>query len=119
MSDRVTRRALVVEDDPELSHLIARLLRRSAIESAVVGRLGAAREALAAGTFDALVIDRSLPDGDGAAFISELRAQGSALPAVLMSGAPVAAPDGLTRFLQKPFSIDALPLLLATMLAPR
>lgn len=112
-------RTLVVEDDPELSLLIARILRRMSFESAVVDGVTAATAALATGDFDALVVDRNLPDGDGAAFIADLRARGISTPAVLMSGTPIAAPDPQTRFLQKPFSIDALPMLVATMVPRR
>lgn len=112
-------RTLVIEDDPELSHLIARILRRVSFESAVVHSVDTAEAALAEGVFDAIVVDRNLPDGDGAAFIAHLRARGVTTPAVLMSGTPIAAPDPQTRFLQKPFSIDALPMLVATMVPRR
>lgn len=112
-------RALVVEDDPELSHLIARILQRTGVDCTVVDGLTDAEACLAAEEFDALVVDRGLPDGDGATFIADLRARGVSTPAVLMSGTPQEIPDARTRFLQKPFSIDALPMLLATMVSRR
>lgn len=115
----MSRRALVIEDDPELSQLIVHILHRTAVECTAVDGLAAAEACLAAQPFDALVVDRSLPDGDGSTFITSLRTRGVSTPAVLMSGTPLAAPDPRTHFLQKPFSIDALPMLLATMLSRR
>ena len=110
---------LVVEDDRALSALLVELLTGEGyrVDTAYDGQQGMHRGLT--GNYDALVVDRSLPDGDGAAFIADLRARGVSTPAVLMSGTPLTAPDARTRFLQKPFSIDALPMLLATMVSRR
>jgi DNA-binding response OmpR family regulator len=112
-------RVLVIEDDPTLGNLITRLLGRAAMVPRVAGCVADAEDALAAETFDVLLVDRSLPDDDGVSFLERLRARGDRTPAVLMSGSAVSPPDAFTAFIKKPFTKDGLPLLLATMAARR
>lgn len=113
-----TLRALVVEDDPSLARLIARLLARVSIASVSVEGVTAAEGALAEGDFDVLIVDASLDDGDGVELIADLRARGVRTPAVLVSGSTMPSPDPLTRFLAKPFTKDSLPALVLSLVDP-
>lgn len=59
------RRALVVDDEPELAETLARMLRRQGLEAEVaVGGL-AGRERLRTGQYDVVLSDLRMPDFDG------------------------------------------------------
>jgi two-component system, OmpR family, response regulator QseB len=76
---------LVIEDDNELADLIARRLAR---EGYRVGCAHDGQHALAAvlrGAFDALVLDRGLPDGDGLELLRRLRRVGNDTPVLVLS----------------------------------
>ena len=62
---RITRNLLLVEDDPVVSEVIARLLREGGHAVTTVGDGLAALMALARGTYDALLLDLDLPSMDG------------------------------------------------------
>ena len=105
---------MVVDDDVELRALLARALERDGHVVSAVGTLQAAREALAGDAADVVVLDLSLPDGDGAQLCLELRANGSSVP-VLMLTAHSEIPTrirsldaGADDFLGKPFSVAEL-----------
>ena len=113
-----THRALIVEDDPSLAALMGRLLARVSVGSTAVGTVAAAEGALAEGRFDVIVLDPNLPDGDGLALLTSLRARGVLTPAVIVSGAVVSPPDARCLALVKPFTKDALPDAVLTLLEP-
>ncbi|HEX9982627.1 MAG TPA: diguanylate cyclase [Thermoanaerobaculia bacterium] len=66
---------LLVEDDVNVSTLLARQLRRAGYGVLEAGTLGAARELVKSNLWDLAILDRNLPDGDGASFCRELREQ--------------------------------------------
>ena len=70
----MSRRILVVEDDPETRDYLAKGLREAgyAVEATASGRQGLML-ALDGG-FDALILDRMLPDLDGLSLLKSLRA---------------------------------------------
>jgi len=72
--DAMSRRILVVEDDPETRDYLAKGLREAgyAVEATGAGRQGLML-ALDGG-FDALLLDRMLPDLDGLSLLKSLRA---------------------------------------------
>ncbi|MFO0629379.1 MAG: response regulator [Polyangiales bacterium] len=114
----ITHRALIVEDDPSLAALMGRLLARVSVGSTAVGTVAAAEGALAEGHFDVIVLDPNLPDGDGLALLAGLRGRGVLTPAVIVSGSAVAPPDARCLALVKPFTKDALPDAVLTLLEP-
>ncbi len=105
-------RVLIVEDDFSIRRLLAERLGRNHIEALEAADLQAARAALTA-PVDLLILDLGLPDGDGVAFIGELRAW-TDLPVLVLSARhmdqdKVAALDaGADDYLAKPFSADEL-----------
>jgi signal transduction histidine kinase/CheY-like chemotaxis protein/tetratricopeptide (TPR) repeat protein len=102
---------LVVEDEPRLASVLQRLLGGEGFRVSLVGSLAAARAQLAAPDAplpDAVLLDVTLPDGDGLALLAELRARAPTLPVIVLSALEPAAdfrpaPGGLTAWLLKPF----------------
>jgi two-component system OmpR family response regulator len=110
----MTRRILLVEDDAETRDYIAKGLREAGytVEATGSGRVGL-MQALDSG-FDALILDRMLPDLDGLAVLRSIRAAGVATPAILLTA--VSAIDervrglrsGADDYMVKPFSFAEL-----------
>jgi two-component system OmpR family response regulator len=110
----MSRRILVVEDDPETRDYLAKGLREAgyAVEATASGRQGLML-ALDGG-FDALILDRMLPDLDGLSLLKSLRAAGVAAPAILLTA--MSAIDervsglraGADDYVVKPFSFAEL-----------
>ncbi len=70
---RKAGRILLIEDHEPTRVPLTRLLGRRGYEVVAVGTAAAAREAAAAGSFDLVLSDIGLPDGDGVALMRELR----------------------------------------------
>jgi CheY-like chemotaxis protein len=69
---RDVRRVLVVEDDETQREAICHLLEGSRVETAAVGSVHAALDALRSQTFDCVVTDLMLPDASGQDFLETL-----------------------------------------------
>ncbi|WP_181032274.1 response regulator transcription factor [Arthrobacter sp. ZGTC212] len=112
MTDRP--RILVVEDDRQLSRMLADLLESEgyAVTLAFDGQR-ALHEGLTH-PFDVLLLDRGLPAIEGLDVLSRLRSRGILTPALVLSalGNPADRVEGLDRgaedYLAKPFDIDEL-----------
>jgi DNA-binding response OmpR family regulator len=107
-------RVLVVEDETELGELMAEHLRRQGFAADLVECLDEAESALATTTFDAMVLDLNLPDGDGQDLLHRLRQRGDWLP-VLAATARDAVDQrvrsldlGADDYLVKPFDLREL-----------
>ncbi len=68
-------RVLVLEDDRRLCEAYARRLRIEGYAVDEVDTLGRARDALVDVTYDCLLLDRLVPDGDSLELVAELRRQ--------------------------------------------
>ena len=66
-------RVLIVEDDPTTSAALAGIVRRQQWEAQTREDLASAWEALRTSAFDILVLDLSLPDGEGTDLLQKLR----------------------------------------------
>jgi two-component system, OmpR family, response regulator len=106
-------RVLVVDDEPYITDVLASAL---AFEGFATEEAGTRTEALAKarrGSFDCIVLDVMLPDGDGFSMARTLQDEGIATP-VLFLTARDAGPDKLEGlavgddYVTKPFSIDEL-----------
>jgi FixJ family two-component response regulator len=104
----------VVEDDPGVRTALQQLLRAAAFEALT---FGSAEEFLKAGAdeqVDCLIADINLPGMTGVALLKRLAANGSDLPAVLITGRDDPATLHLIRQagpvprLHKPFSDEEL-----------
>jgi two-component system OmpR family response regulator len=105
---------LLVEDDPRLGDLVARLLggERHLVERAADG--GSALEMAEAPGLDAIVLDVGLPDISGLEVARRLRARGSAVPILMLTARDAVADrvagldSGADDYLTKPFAIEEL-----------
>ncbi len=70
----MNERLLLIDDDARLSTMVGDYLRGHGFAVDCAGSLGAGRERLRQGGYDALLLDLMLPDGDGLELTRELRA---------------------------------------------
>lgn len=107
-------RLLVVEDEPELAGLLRKALDRAGFALDTAPSLAACSDHLAVTTYDAVVLDLALPDGDGLVLLRKLRSSGSAVPVLLLTARDgpedrVAGLDaGADDYLIKPFHMPEL-----------
>ncbi|HEU5294955.1 MAG TPA: response regulator transcription factor [Burkholderiaceae bacterium] len=107
----MTARLLLIDDDARLTTMVVDYLQANGFEVTAAGTLAAGRERLRLGTFDALLLDLMLPDGDGLDFTRELRADARTrrLPLLMLTarGEPpdriVGLEIGADDYLPKPF----------------
>lgn len=105
-------RALIVDDDAEVSQVFCRALAAWGWEAdhcaSVFGALALVRDA----HYDLALCDVNLPDGDGISLACALSKTRPSLRVVVASGNPAnldrAQQAGLKRCLRKPFELDAL-----------
>jgi len=107
-------RLLLVEDEKEMAAMIAAALARQDMVVDHVGSLSLAREAILGSSYDAVLLDRQLPDGDGLDLIPLIRSRGVGVPVIVLSALgstsdKIAGLDtGADDYLPKPFSVDEL-----------
>lgn len=102
---------LIVEDERPIAENLYDFLEACGHRCDFAASLAGARQLLAAGDIDALILDRNLPDGDGAGLARQLREAGNVLP-ILMLTAKDTLDDKLAGFdagaddyLAKPFAL--------------
>ncbi|HEX2685543.1 MAG TPA: EAL domain-containing protein [Kofleriaceae bacterium] len=109
-------RVLVVDDDPTLRRVCARVLGSEGWEVVVVDGGKAAIACVHAQTtpFDCVVSDIHMPEIDGFALIAAIRCHDDDLPVLLMTGDPSldgavrAIDSGAVSYLSKPFDHETL-----------
>ncbi len=69
----MTARLLLIDDDARLTGMVGDYLRNAGFEVSTAGSLAQARDVLAQGRFELIVLDIMLPDGDGLDFCRWLR----------------------------------------------
>ncbi|MDH0868328.1 response regulator transcription factor [Mitsuaria sp. GD03876] len=107
-------RVLLVEDDLPLAQALKTALERHGLIVDTVHSIAIADAALRLGVHDVLLLDRSLPDGDGLGFIATARGIAQALPIIVLT-ARGELPDrveglngGADDYVTKPVAIDEL-----------
>jgi PAS domain S-box-containing protein len=107
-----TETILLVEDHVALRSATRRILERQGYSVQVAGDLAEAWRVADGMTrpFDLIVVDAHLPDGDGRDFIHTFRTRFASVRALLTSGSFELADrdDVAIRFLEKPYTFDAL-----------
>ncbi len=107
-------RILLVEDHERFARLIGQGLTANGIAVDVVGRMGDAWAALAQVPYQAVVLDRGLPDGDGLAFLQRMRQAGMGTPCLVLTARDALSDRvegldaGADDYLPKPFAMDEL-----------
>lgn len=105
---------LLVEDERKVAQFAKKALAEQSYTVQTVGTCAAARDALAESSYDAVILDLGLPDGDGLQLLREWRASGFNEPVIILSardsmndrvsGLNLGADD----YLPKPFGMDEL-----------
>src|SRR5690606_36778749 len=113
---------LVLDDERSILTTLQKALSLEGYTVDVAGGVAVAEEKLARRSYDIALFDVALPDGDGVELLQRVRASGSDMPVVIMSGhATIDAAVRATRlgaidFLEKPLSTDRLLLVLENTL---
>jgi DNA-binding response OmpR family regulator len=107
-------RVLLIEDDVELAETVLSYLRGRAFTPRHAPDLATGLRLLSEAGFDVVILDLTLPDGDGLHLAAHLRANGSEVP-ILMLTARDSVPDrvagfrhGADDYLCKPFDVEEL-----------
>jgi DNA-binding response OmpR family regulator len=119
---------LLVDDDPSVRRTLTLALERIGhrVVPAENGREGGSRAR--EGGIDLAIVDIHMPEMDGLELLAQLRATSATLPVIMMSGGDQtrdlalledAKLLGASAALAKPFSLDELYTLVATVLASR
>lgn len=107
-------RLLLVEDEPLTVRMLAKGLREQAYAVDVARTTRAALELANDNTYDLIVLDLGLPDGDGLTLCRELRSAGTPSPILILTArdavaARIAGLDGgADDYLLKPFDLGEL-----------
>ena len=107
----MTSRLLLIDDDKRLTDMVSGYLRQNGFGVETAGSLASGREQLKLASYDAVVLDLMLPDGDGLEFTREMRSQPRTrrLPLLMLTarGEPmdriVGLEIGADDYLGKPF----------------
>ncbi|PLP58430.1 DNA-binding response regulator [Mesorhizobium loti] len=107
-------RILLVEDEQEMASALRVALKRHDMVADHAASLLEAEDFVATDSYDAILLDRQLPDGDGLSLVTKLRASGSATPVLVLTarGDTADKVDGLNvgadDYLAKPFAFEEL-----------
>ena len=107
-------RILLVEDEPEMVSALRAALRRHDMVVDHAGSLLEAEGFVAVDGYDAILLDRQLPDGDGLTLVPKLRAARNTTPVLMLTarGDTADKVDGLDMgaddYLAKPFAFEEL-----------
>ncbi len=107
-------RVLLIEDDPMIGRGLDQALTRTGLAVDWVTNAGDGRAALAATSYDALLLDLGLPDESGLSVLGDLRRGGENLPVVVITARDavsdtVAGLDaGADDYVVKPFEVEEL-----------
>lgn len=104
---------LLVDDDPKITSSLYILLNRSFLVH-TANKIGTAMERLATNSYDIILLDLSLPDGQGRTLCMDIRRRGIKAPIVIISGTSDSATkinlleSGANDYLTKPFNTGEL-----------
>lgn len=107
-------RLVLLEDHDELAGLVSARLGDAGFAVDRFGTLADGRLALAAGSYDAMILDLGLADGDGTTLLKEVRSLGHRIPVLILTARSAIADRvaglsaGADDYLVKPFAADEL-----------
>ena len=105
----ISKRILVVDDEQDINEIITFALNAEGYEVFSAYTLIEAREILSTGIYDLVILDLSLPDGDGLELLKEIRESWRKLPVIVLTARSNPADidlgliGGATDYLSKPF----------------
>lgn len=107
-------RVLLIEDNGRLAGLLIAGLERRGFHCDRAETLVIATEAVAAQVHDVLIVDRGLPDGDGIAWLRDMRRAGFMQPALILTARDgledrvVGLDAGADDYVVKPAEVDEI-----------
>ncbi|CAN7605819.1 response regulator [Neorhizobium sp. LjRoot104] len=107
-------RVLIVEDEAEFANALRVALERERFVVDQADRISMAQEAAMSGSYDLVLLDRTLPDGDGLSLLRVLRETQPGLPVIVLSARGEVADritgldNGADDYLIKPFDVDEM-----------
>ncbi|OHV82919.1 response regulator transcription factor [Rhizobium sp. LCM 4573] len=107
-------RLLLIEDEPELANALSAALSKHGIVTDHTMHLDDAFELTRQNDYDAILLDRRLPDGEGLTFIPKVRRAGTETPIIVLTARnePLERVEGLDigadDYLGKPFLVEEL-----------
>ncbi len=108
------KQLLIVEDDQTLNEGLCKALRQDDRKIISCDCLKTAREQLALGIVDFVLLDINLPDGSGLDLLKEIKKQKPALPVILLTANDTdrdivhGLETGADDYITKPFSLSVL-----------
>jgi DNA-binding response OmpR family regulator len=116
-------RILIAEDDPRISSFLSKGLRASGFSTVLVDDGESAQHLSLTGDFDLLLLDMGLPGREGLDVLRELRARGSHLPVLVLTGRSerdvvMCLEAGADDYMTKPFQFNELVARVRTRLRP-
>ena len=122
MTAETAKRALIVDDEPDIRELLEITLGRMNIDTAAAQDLATARRFLDEEPFDLCLTDMHLPDGNGIELVDHIASSQPGLPVAVitafgsMDTAISALKAGAFDFVQKPVDLEQLRALVDTAL---
>ncbi|PSS59728.1 DNA-binding response regulator [Ensifer sp. NM-2] len=107
-------RILLVEDEAEFAKALRGALNRNRFVVDWVDSVSLAREASKSGVHELVLLDRTLPDGDGLNLISQFRVDTPGVPIIVLSARGelsdrvAGLDDGADDYLVKPFDLQEM-----------
>ena len=107
-------RLLLVEDNVRLSELVSRALTAEGFAVDAAETLRAAEELLGLVTYDLIIVDLGLPDGDGLTLIKAVRSRSDSTPILIITARSglddriIGLDLGADDYLVKPFATEEL-----------
>lgn len=107
-------RILLVEDEVELADNVRSALERERYVVDHADGLATAEEAASSGLYDLVLLDRTLPDGEGLSLIPRIRARNPGVPVIVLSARSelsdriAGLDEGADDYLSKPFALEEM-----------
>lgn len=107
-------RVLIVEDHPRMARAVTTALQEQGIACDTVASLKHASTFIETTHYDAMILDRGLPDGDGLTLLAQLRAMRNATPCLILTARDALGDrvhgleTGADDYLTKPFEMAEL-----------
>ncbi|MCS3432751.1 response regulator transcription factor [Klebsiella sp. BIGb0407] len=107
-------RVLIVEDEPEMIAALTKAFEKEGMIADSVSSIAMAKAVLQDDLHSLILLDRQLPDGDGASLVPFIRKMNADLPIIFLTGKS-SIPDriegldlGADDYLNKPFAFEEL-----------
>ena len=107
-------RILLIEDHDRLAQLMCKALAAAGIAVDVVDRIDTAWTAIRRLPYQAVILDRGLPDGDGLSLLQRMRGTGLHVPCLVLTARDAlhdrveGLEAGADDYLPKPFAMDEM-----------